>query len=312
MRAPSYLRISVTSRCNLRCIYCRDDGSATAGSSGASLSAEQIIRFARFAAMCGVKKVRLTGGEPLLHDEIVEIARRLRSIEGIRTIGLTTNGVLLKALAAPLRAAGLSSVNMSLPSLRRDVFARATGGGKLDDALAGLETLLRERYSPIKLNVVVMRDVNLDEVPSLARLAQSEPVEVRFIEFMPFTKLRTDQCVSNNDVFERFKEVGRLRSLGNVPRSSAARLYSVEGFRGRIGFISPMSHPFCANCDRLRLTADGKLRACLVEGGEVDARHILNDGLGVEAMREIIARAMSMKPACHRRSFTGDMSCIGG
>ena len=309
-RMPGYVRISVTDRCNLRCIYCRPAHEPKTNNN--TLPADAVVRFARLAAQCGVRKIRLTGGEPLLHPEILRIVRGVTRVPVIEGVGLTTNGILLKGLAAPLRAAGLSSINVSLPSLKAEVFARVTLGGNLADVLDGVEAALGEGYAPVKLNVVVMRGVNDGEVCNLARLTRDKPLEVRFIEFMPFCELPGEPLVPNDEVLERMRCLGRLRRVSGPAGAATDRVYEVDGFKGRIGFISPMTHPVCRTCNRIRLTADGRLRACLIEGGELDARPVLNNGLDVDGLRELLLRCAAMKPPRHHGSFEGIMTCIGG
>ena len=308
-RRPDYLRISLTDRCNLRCIYCHPGRDLGAGH---TLGADGVLRLARLAASCGIRKVRLTGGEPLLHPELLKIVRGLRKIDGIGTIGLTTNGVLLHDVAAGLRDAGLSSVNISLPSLRPDVFAGITDGGNLGDVLRGIEAASREGFAPVKLNTVVMRGINDAELTEFALLARNNPFEVRFIEFMPFRKLDEDYLVPNDELLERLRSLGRIRPVPPNGENATASVYRIEGFRGRIGFISPMSHPMCARCNRIRLTAAGRLRACLVEGGESDVRPFMNDGIETGKFAKCLTRCAALKPARHSGSFRGVMTCIGG
>ena len=277
------------------------------------LEAGAVLRVARLAASCGIRKIRLTGGEPLLHPELIaRIVPGLKDVPGLRTIGLTTNGILLSDAAADLRKAGLSSVNISLPSLRRDVFSQVTGGGDVERVLAGIEAALREGFAPVRLNVVVMRGVNDDELTELAAFARKEPLDVRFIEFMPFRHLERNHFVPNSEVLESLRRLGRIRAVPPNGDISTADLYDVEGFRGRVGLISPISQPMCAQCRRLRLTADGKLRACLVEGGEVDVRPFIDNGLDKTRFAEYLARCNALKPTQHHGSFKGVMTRIGG
>jgi len=310
-RLPRYFRISVTDRCDLACVYCRPRGERPRGRAH-TLTCREVVRFVRTAAACGVEKIRLTGGEPLLHEDILDMVRGLRSVPGIRSLGLTTNGQHLASLARPLREAGLSSVNISLPSLRPDVYRRVTGG-RLREVLAGVGAALREGFAPVKLNVVVLRDVNDGEVEALGRLARGQPVEVRFIECMPFCEAPDSPVpfVSADEILEKLRALGRLRPEPGGASASAIR-FSIPGFRGRVALIAPVTRPFCTGCRRLRLTAGGMVRACLVDGGEVDARPILRNGAGVVAMRRLLARAMELKPSRHHARFPGVMTRIGG
>jgi len=311
-RVPTYLRISVTDRCDLRCVYCRPAGDENSRTFH-SLRGAEVAAFVRAAAACGLTKVRLTGGEPLLSADIVEMVRGIRAVEGIRCLGLTTNGQRLAALAGPLHEAGLRSVNVSLPSLRVDTYRRITGGD-LGPVLTGLEMVLRLGYDPVKLNVVLMRGVNDGEIEALGRLAEEKPVEVRFIECMPFRRMAecAEPLVPAAKVLDRLRGLGPLSPAGNGDERSAARMCYIRGFRGRVGVIAPMTAPFCGRCNRIRLTATGRLRACLVDGGEVDAREALAGGTEPEPLRRLLESALRLKPARHRARFAGAMACIGG
>jgi len=310
-RLPAYLRISVTDRCGLRCVYCRP-APGPAPLAAHSLTRRQVVNFVRAAAACGVRKVRLTGGEPLLHEDIVDIVRDLGTVVGIRSLGLTTNGQHLAPLARPLRRAGLGSVNISLPSLRREVYRRITGGS-LGPTLAGVEAALREGYPQVKLNVVLLRGINDGEVEELARLARRHPVEVRFIECMPFCEIpgAPEPLVPAAEVLGRLRELGPISAERGDENASATR-FSLDGYVGRVALISPMTQPFCSTCDRVRLTASGKLRACLVDGGEVDAGPVLENGCDASALRVLLEKTMRRKPARHHARFSGVMTCIGG
>lgn len=311
-RRPTYLRVSVTDCCDLRCAHCRPCAGLRRRPSH-TLSRHEVVGFVRAAVACGIDKVRLTGGEPLLHEEVVDIVRGVSSLRGIRRFGLTTNGQHLAALARDLRRAGLSSVNISLPSLRPEVYRRITGG-PLRKVMDGLEAALREGYAPVKLNVVVLRGINDDEIEQLARLVQSEPLEVRFIEYMPFRRIPwlPDPLVPSDEILHRLRSLGPISAERASDRHSSARTFSIRGFRGKVAVIAPMSRPFCSTCNRVRLTADGRLRACLVDGGEVDVRPVLRNGFNVRTLLAVLQQAMDLKPAVHSAKFCGAMSCIGG
>jgi cyclic pyranopterin phosphate synthase len=311
-RQATYLRVSVTDGCDRQCVYCRPAGDRPQQPRH-TLTCRQVVHFVQAAAACGIGKVRLTGGEPLLHEDIVEIVRGVRAVDGIRRLGLTTNGHRLAAVARDLRRAGLPSVNISLPSLRETVYRQITGG-RLQEALDGLEAALREGFAPVKLNVVVLRGTNDDEIEPLARLAESDPVEVRFIECMPFRRTPgiENPLVPSADVLERLRSLGQMDAEGPGDRCSSARMFGVRGFRGKVGVISPMTQPFCSSCNRIRLTADGMLRSCLVDGGKVDVRPALLDGFDRQALLGLIQQAMTLKPALHSATFRGVMTCIGG
>ena len=322
--AATYARISVTERCNLRCFYCMGgDSEEQSDRDRRDLSFDALVHFAAPALACGVRKFRLTGGEPLLHPRIIDMVAALSGELGVPELGLTTNGVLFGELARDLRRAGLRSVNMSLPSLRADTYRRVTGWNILDRVLLGMEQALAYGFRPVKLNVVLIRGVNDGDAEDLAALAREYPVQVRFIEYMPFAHGCATEAagipgsarplhVPGDELLERLRGLGRLAPTGAGPPASAARVYSVEDWPGTLGFITPISRPFCEGCSRIRLTARGRLRACLVEGGEIDISDELAQGLSRVRLGEALERLMDMKPACHRGSFRGVMNCIGG
>lgn len=336
-RRIDYLRISLTDRCNLRCVYCMPEEGVVWKSPEKILTFEEIERFARLAVGEGIGKIRLTGGEPLVRRGVVDHIRRLRAITGLEAIALTTNGTLLPGFAADLRAAGLSRVNISLDSLDSEVFARITRGGRLEDALAGVDAALAAGFEPVKMNVVVVRSLHQDLL-AFARLAQDRPLHVRFIEYMPvgddaeegagcagdsgpFHWTRADH-IPSDDVLEELRERGAGSGLGElvpVARDAApggwgpARYYRFEGARGTLGVISPLSHHFCGECNRLRLTADGMLRTCLFSDEEIDVRSVLRGGSD-DDVREVVRVALATKPESHseRIGTLRRMSQIGG
>ena len=311
-QAPSYLRVSVTDRCDLHCVYCRPRADP-ARQEHHSLTRAEVVRFVRAASACGVTKVRLTGGEPLLHKDIISIVRKLSSLGAVRFLGLTTNGQQLAPVAQALHRAGLQSVNISLPSLAPEVYRRVTGG-VLGNVLAGLEAALRAGFAPVKLNVVVLRGINDGEVAALASLARRDPVEVRFIECMPFRHApqNSDLFVPAAEVLPKLQSLGRLSPQPSLDPSSSATRFAIRGFRGVVALIAPMTRPFCRKCNRIRLTADRRLRACLVDAGELDARRALSGGADAEAVRELIEKTMMLKPRLHSERFCGAMARIGG
>jgi len=271
-RAITYLRISLTDRCNLRCVYCMPKEGLQWQPHADQLSVEEIVRVVATAAQGGVRRVRLTGGEPLVHPYIVDIVRRIASIPNIEEVSLTTNAMLLERLAQPLADAGLKRVNISLDSLDADKFKRITRGGDLNRVWRGIAAVEHARLSPLKINSVIVRGLNADELPALAQLTMENDWHVRFIEVMP---------IGNTQLWgegfpvptERYVSVQEMRSqlstfnfqpvsspLGNGP----ARTFRIPNALGTIGFISPLGEHFCQNCNRLRLTSDGKLRSCLV------------------------------------------------
>ncbi len=303
-RRIDYLRISVTDRCNLRCVYCMPPQGVPWQPHAEMLSYEEIVRVVTVAAELGIRKVRLTGGEPLVRRNITALVRALARISGIDDISLTTNGVLLDKLAAPLAEAGLTRVNISLDTLAAIKFRRLTRLGEIERVWRGLAAAERAGLAPIKINAVIVRGVNDDELIDLARLTIERAWHVRFIELMPVGNegewgagfpAAPDRYCSINEMLERLAPLNLIRAeqpVGNGP----ARTYHIPGARGTVGFISPLGDHFCATCNRLRLTADGRLRACLLHEVEVPVREALRgDGL----IAPLIERAVALKPRSH-------------
>ncbi len=303
-RPITYLRISLTDRCNLRCVYCMPKDGLQWQPRANQLSVEEILRVVETAAMGGVKRVRLTGGEPLVHPYVVEIVRRISSILNIEEISLTTNAMLLERLAQPLADAGLKRVNISLDSLNADKFKRITRGGEIDRVWRGIAAAERAHLTPIKLNTVIVRGLNADELPAFARLTLENDWHVRFIEVMPIGNAQ-DWGEGFPAPFERYVSVQEMKAqlgtwnlkletspIGNGP----ARTYRIPGAHGTIGFISPLGEHFCQNCNRLRLTSDGKLRSCLVIPNEVSLRDAMRSGQPLESFFE---QAIAQKPKHH-------------
>ncbi len=303
-RAVTYLRISLTDRCNLRCVYCMPQEGLRWQPRADQLSAEEIVRVVEAAARVGVTRVRLTGGEPLVHPRVVEIVRRIASINGIEEVSLTTNAMLLEQLAQPLADAGLNRVNVSLDSLDADKFRRITRGGDLTRVWSGIAAAERARLAPLKLNTVVVRGLNAQELPAFARLTIENDWHARFIELMPIGNAQ-DWGEGFPAPAERYVSVQEMKAqlatcnlypatspLGNGP----ARTYRIPGALGTLGFISPLGEHFCQNCNRLRLTSDGKLRSCLVIPNEVTLRAALRNG---QPLEPFFAQAIAQKPEHH-------------
>jgi len=299
-RAIEYLRISVTTECNLRCIYCRPSHrSVVALDSDQLLTNQEIIAIVTAAARLGVYKIRLTGGEPLLRRDLLALVRGIAAIPGIRDLPMTTNGILLAESAEALAQAGLTRVNVSLDTLRHDRFRAITGADVLDRVLAGLHAAAVAGLTPIKINVVAMRGVNDDEFPEFARLARENNWNVRFIEMMPFgnAPMAGASFISAEEIRSR---LGPLLELPSSPSSGPARTYGWPDSRGTVGFISPVSKHFCDHCNRLRLTADGRLRPCLLVDNEVDVKTMLRAGADQEALIAFLREVTWCKPAGHR------------
>lgn len=304
-REIDYLRISLTDHCNLRCVYCMPlHGAAYAPLEGL-LTAGEIERVVRAAAGVGFRKIRLTGGEPTLRPDLVDIVRRIASVPGIRDVALTTNGILLPKLAPALAQAGLRRVNVHVDSLHPERFARVMRWGKVEDVWAGIEAAIAAGFTPLKLNCVVVAGHNEDDVVDLARLTQTRDWHVRFIELMPLgggecARLATDRFVSNRDTRRRIEEaLGPLDELAPASPSDESRNFRLQNGAGVIGFISPVSEPYCGSCNRMRLTADGRFHLCLLRDDELDVRAALRDGADEERLAAILLRAVGAKPTGH-------------
>ncbi len=299
-RQINYLRISVTDHCNLSCIYCSVDSVSYLPRSEI-LSYEEIQNIVQVAASMGINKVRITGGEPLLRADLSKLVRMLSQIEGIDDISLTTNGILLSKYAVELKEAGLRRVNMSLDTLKEDRFKRITGMDKLKEVLSGFEVANLAGLQPVKINMVVLRDINDDETIDFARMSISQGWHVRFIEFMPFgmPKAEALEIVSAQEIREHIQSLGKLEPYTGKTGNGPARYYRLPGAKGTIGFISSMTEHFCHTCNRLRLTSDGQLRLCLQAEGEVNLKEPLRNGTSVDKLRHLIQQAVAIKPERH-------------
>ncbi len=303
-RRIDYLRISLTDRCNLRCVYCMPPEGVPWQPHAEILAYEEIVRVVKAAAQLGIRKIRLTGGEPLVRRDVTSLVRAIAHIPGINDISLTTNGVLLDKLAAPLADAGLTRVNVSLDTLDPIKFRRITRLGDIDRVWRGLEAAEHAGLAPIKINAVIVRGVNDDEVIDLARLTLDRAWHVRFIELMPvgnegdwgtgFPSM-PDRYFSIDEILDRLALLNLIRveqPIGNGP----ARTYHIPGAPGTVGFISPLGDHFCATCNRLRLTADGRLRPCLLHDLEVPVREALRSA---DQIAPLIEQAVALKPRSH-------------
>lgn len=335
-RTISYLRLSLTDRCNLRCIYCmpeeehdRDSQVKTGKFLPHSelLSYEELVRVVRLAVSQGMNKLRLTGGEPLVRKGILEFIHQLSQLDGLSEVRLTTNGVLLAEYAERLYAEGVRHINVSLDTLSREKFITITGKDFFTDVWDGLLAAKRLGFR-IKLNVVAMKGVNDDEFKDFARLALEQPFQVRFIEFMPVgekSSWQMDKFISAEEIKLLIAELGTLTPFNRSHGEGPARMYTFQGTDGRtgaVGFISPISHHFCDQCNRLRLTSEGKLRACLLSDRETDLKSLLRNGATDQEIIESIGQTILNKPQGHtlqqdvmaaqRRNCSGRMSRIGG
>lgn len=315
-----YLRISLTDHCNLRCIYCMPED-MTFRPNAELMQDDEILRLVRVFSRLGFDKIRLTGGEPTVRAHVVDLVREITHTQGIRTLTMTTNGVLLKRLAQPLKDAGLKRVNISLDTLDPAKFRRLTRWGTVDDVWDGIKASEEVGLTPVKINSVVVRGYNENDVAELANLTVDNPWQLRFIEMMPFagaTDLQTSQLVTAAEIQRRVEEVtGPLEPDNNGELDGEARVFRIPGASGTVGFISSVTMPFCASCTRARLTADGRLRLCLLREGEVDLLIPMRQGASDEDLRSLILNGIWDKPWGHQLAegvipLNRVMSEIGG
>jgi cyclic pyranopterin phosphate synthase len=319
-RIISYLRISLTDKCNLRCVYCMPEDMVFRPNSHL-MQDDELLRLVGLFASLGFWKYRLTGGEPTVRQHIVELVRGIAQTDGVRSLSMTTNGILLEDLAAPLAEAGLQRVNVSIDTLDPDRFRRITRWGSLHQVWRGLEAAERAGLTPVKLNAVVVRGFNDQDVTSLAKLTLDHPWQVRFIEMMPFGDVAAfaqEQIVTDAEIRARIAEdYAPLELLDDGKLDGEARMYRFPGAPGEVGFISSVTQPFCASCTRARLTADGVLRLCLLRDKEIDLLTPLRAGATDADLRALILNAIWWKPWGHGLAdevipLTRVMSEIGG
>ncbi|OIQ60007.1 cyclic pyranopterin monophosphate synthase [Moorella thermoacetica] len=317
-RQINYLRIAITDRCNLRCRYCMPATGVPLKGHQDILRLEEIVTLARVAAGLGITRIRLTGGEPLVRKNVVTLVRELAAIPGLEEISLTTNGIFLGTMAFSLKEAGLKRVNISLDTLKKDRYRYITRCGNITSVWQGILAALAAGLTPVKLNVVITRGFNDDEILDFARLAREEPLHIRFIELMPIGTAAASGAgyVPAEEIMGRISRIYPLEPLPDLATSGPAVNFRLDGGRGSVGFITAMSNHFCSRCNRLRLTADGKLRPCLYWDGEIDIKGPLRAGAPEAELAAIFTRAVSLKPAEHcmkngwRQSRA--MSQIGG
>ncbi|XP_043306928.1 molybdenum cofactor biosynthesis protein 1 isoform X1 [Cervus elaphus] len=305
-RRHSYLRISLTERCNLRCQYCMPEEGVPLTPKADLLTTEEILTLARLFVKEGVDKIRLTGGEPLIRPDVVDIVAQLRRLEGLRTIGITTNGINLARLLPQLQKAGLSAINISLDTLvpaKFEFIVRRKGFHKV---MEGIHKAIELGYSPVKVNCVVMRGLNEDELLDFVALTEGLPLDVRFIEYMPFdgNKWNFKKMVSYKEMLDTLQQ--QWPELEKLPEeeSSTAKAFKIPGFRGQVSFITSMSEHFCGTCNRLRITADGNLKVCLFGNSEVSLRDHLRAGASEEELLRVIGAAVGRKKRQHAGMFT--------
>jgi len=319
-RRIDYLRVSVTDRCNLKCVYCIPSGGLRHFKASDLMTNDEIIRFIGIARRYGLRKVRITGGEPLLRKKILPLITSIKKT-GIRELSLTTNGLMLAPMARDLKSAGLDRVNISLDTLDAEKYRAIASDGDIGHVRDSIRSAERAGLVPVKINMVPIRGLNDDEIEAFASMTISGNYHVRFIEFMPAGRTELwsrERCVPSKEVMEKISRLGRLKKLpfrGMGP----SRNYRLEGAAGVIGIISPVSDHFCDSCNRLRLTADGKLRPCLFSTREIDIRTPMRSGSPDDALEQLFLHAVSIKPKGHKihKILSGtspiqSMSKIGG
>ena len=325
-REINYLRISITDRCNLRCVYCMPKEGVSFMGHDDILRYEEMLRIVKIAVKTGITKVRVTGGEPLVRRGVVEFLSSLTEVEGLRDISLTTNGILLEERAERIFDAGIRRINISLDSLLPDRYRSITRGGDLNSVMRGIRKAHHTGFSPVKINVVAMKGFNDDEILDFAKLTVDKPYQVRFIELMPIGDIAMENgrgYISNEEILRRITAFSPLKRIDPETGTMAgpARLYAMRGAQGQIGTISAMSHGFCDSCNRLRLTADGHLRACLLsDEPTVDLKTPLRAGCTDTELETLIRDLIDRKPGSYtidwhqsqRRKCATNMSFIGG
>jgi len=293
----NYLRLSITDRCNLRCFYCLPRQGWQKLPAPEILRYEEFLHLARVAALTGIRKVRVTGGEPLVRRGVVDFLRRLKNVPGLEEIALTTNGLLLAEMAPDLFAAGLRHLNLSLDTLKPERYREITGSDRLHRVMASLRRAASLGFHPLKVNCVVLKDVNDDELMDFALLARDHVYQVRFIEFMPTVSREhwARHYLPMEEVRRRLVSLGGMEEVASHPTAGPARILRPAGFRGTIGFISSISDHHCGTCNRLRLTAAGRLRPCLFSPQEIDLKGPLRQGAGDQELCRLFEKAMEQK-----------------
>jgi cyclic pyranopterin phosphate synthase len=301
-RPITYLRVSVTDRCNLRCVYCMPEAGLPWIPKPDVLTYEEITSIVRAAASIGVRSIRLTGGEPLIRRDLDHLVAMIAAVPGIDDIALSTNGLLLEQQASPLAAAGLRRVNVSLDTLHADRFTAIARRPGLDRVLAGIDAAIAHGLGPVKINCVVMRGANDDELEAFARMTRERAVHIRFIEVMPVhdnVDMQKDAWVSSDEVLTRLSALGELHPVPNPHGNGPARTFAYDHAPGTVGVISPLAHDYCETCNRVRLSADGRLKLCLFGDNMIDLRTPLRAGGGEPAIVDILRASMHIKPERH-------------
>ncbi|HZO94415.1 MAG TPA: GTP 3',8-cyclase MoaA [Candidatus Baltobacteraceae bacterium] len=301
-RPITYLRVSVTDRCNLRCVYCMPEAGLPWIPKPDILTYEEIASLVRAAARVGVRSIRLTGGEPLIRRNLADLVGMIAAVPGIDDIALSTNGLLLADQAAALRDAGLNRVNVSLDTLNDERFTAIARRPGLQRVLDGIDAALEHGLTPVKLNCVLMRNTNDDELEAFANLTRTRAVHIRFIEVMPVednVDLQRESWISSNEVLARLSSLGDLHPVPNPHGNGPARTFAYEDAAGTVGVISPLAHDYCDTCNRVRLSADGRLKLCLFGDHLIDLRTPLRNGEGEDAIVDLLRAAMHVKPERH-------------
>jgi cyclic pyranopterin phosphate synthase len=311
-RVIDYLRISITDRCNLRCVYCMPKNGIKLFEHKEILAYEEIFRVVGIAASLGVRKIRLTGGEPLVRKNIFHLISSLKTIKGIEDISLTTNGILLEKYARGLADSGLNRINISLDTLRPYRYKEITRGGDIAPVLRGIDAAEKAGLLPIKINMVPIRNLNDDEIPDFALMTLTTPRHVRFIEFMPIGSrdLWSDErYISTDELRKTVEKIAPLTPV-RLRKNGPAKYFRLQGASGVIGFISALTHHFCDDCNRLRLTADGRLRPCLFSETEIDLKPALRMQSSDKEIERLLRLAIEVKPEGHKIDKRDDLSSL--
>lgn len=301
-RPITYLRVSVTDKCNLRCVYCMPEGGLPWLQRDELLTYEEIAQIVAAGAAVGVRAIRLTGGEPLVRRDLHRLVEAIAAIDGIEDISLSTNAVLLEEQLPQLLRAGLKRVNVSLDTLRADRFLKLAKREGLDAVLRGIDAAIAAGLQPVKLNCVVMRGENDDEIEAFTELTKTRNLFVRFIEVMPVHEnlaLQQHRYISSDEILERIASIGELRRVDGPPGNGPARYFAFPDSLGAVGVISPLSHDYCERCNRVRLTADGRLRLCLFGDQHVNLRDALRSGASQGELASLLRASMAIKPERH-------------
>ncbi|MBW2616616.1 MAG: GTP 3',8-cyclase MoaA [Deltaproteobacteria bacterium] len=312
-RVINYLRLSVTDRCNLRCIYCMPEKGIRFMPHIEILTYEEMLHIVRLSIQKGIHKVRLTGGEPLVRKGFISFLERLCKIEGLEEITLTTNGVLLKSFAADIKNCGINRINVSLDSLRPERFFRISGRDCFKQVWEGIEEAKHIGFNPIKINVVAIKGVNDDEILDFAALTLDQPYHIRFIELMPIGDKNismADKFISTKEIIKKIETISILQPIANNLLDGPAERFALEGAKGEVGFIGALSNHFCDKCNRLRLTPEGHLRGCLFSDQEIDLKTPLRQEKKDAYLLQLIELAIKNKPKEHGLLEYGPRKCV--